>query len=86
LFRLCHIFTDFGLVWSSSHVWLFDGAEGGGWLEEFRRQLPVTSSGLLNADSSAPRASASSFAPPATGNGTSVGDTDLREAKKARVV
>ena len=82
MFGLCAIFADLGLVWSSSHVWLFDGAEGGRWLEEFRRQPPVTSSGPLNADSSAPRASAS----PATGNGTSLCDTDLREAKKARVV
>jgi NAD-dependent histone deacetylase SIR2 len=62
----------------NSHVWLFDGAEGGKWLQQLQCQLGIVP-GSIPASSDSTRQSTPS-------NGTAKnGGESRREFKKARV-
>ena len=60
----------------SSHVWLFDGAEGGKWLQQLQCRLGITpGSSTDNTRQSTPN----------NGSATKNGAESRREFKKARV-
>jgi hypothetical protein len=63
----------------SSHVWLFDGAEGGKWLQQFQCQLGIIP-GSTQASTANTRQST-----PSNGSATKNGADNRRETKKARV-
>ena len=63
----------------NSHVWLFDGAEGGKWLQQFQCQLGIDS-GSMQASTANTRQST-----PINGSATKNEVDDRRETKKARV-
>ncbi|KAF9077935.1 DHS-like NAD/FAD-binding domain-containing protein [Rhodocollybia butyracea] len=63
----------------NSHVWLFNGAEGGKWLADLEKQFDVRDESLDNADSSLPSSATQTRA-------SSPGTAELRrEVKKARI-
>ena len=63
----------------SSHVWLFDGAEGGKWLQQFQRQLGI------NPESMQASANSTRQSTPINNSATKNGAESRREFKKPRV-
>jgi hypothetical protein len=63
----------------NSHVWLFDGAEGGKWLQQFQYQLGIIP-GSMPASTNNTRQST-----PSNVSATKNGAESRRDFKKARV-
>ena len=61
-----------GFLSCRSHVWLFDGAEGGKWLKAFEQEL----------DSYAEN---DGYTPPQAGTSSASDDDDKRNAKRAKI-
>jgi hypothetical protein len=64
----------------SSHVWLFDGAEGGKWLQQLQCRLGIIPGSSMLASTDNTRQST-----PSNGSATKNGAESRREFKKARV-
>ena len=63
----------------NSHVWLFDGAEGGKWLQQFQCKLGITPRSLPASRDNTRQST------PNNGSATKNGADTRREFKKARV-
>jgi len=69
-----------------SHIWLFEGAEGGKWLQQQRNELGIANGVGGNGDSPAVDKSEETSKLPSHGRQARVDDDGERETKKQRVM